>query len=484
MRAGRREPATCGKRASFCPSDRSDTWMGERHRRVGDVVDDVPVGRFHWLVVAIVGGTWAAMAVSILAISFTLPTFIERWALSGFSAGVLGSASLLGMLVGNTVGGWYADRAGRKRTLVGSIVTFSTFTAVTAFAGGVHSAVAIRFLTGIGLGGALVSGTSYLAELVPARVRGRYVAFLEAGYSVGAVVLVIVAWVVLSVLGSPDGTVADVAAWRVFFAVGIAPIGLAVAVARLLPPSPHFLARQGRAAAATDALKTIAARTGGDPSAITGPWRVADGDDLGYRRLLGPELLGTTVLVASLWAVINLTFYGVFTWLPDTVAAAGYAENLYRFLFVVTVFQFAGQVTAAVLIEVVGRKWTLGGFTSLGGVGVLLFAGAVPGAGIDLGASRTAVFLLGLFVTGFAVLGAWAVLYAYTSEVFPTAVRSTGLGLTGSVGKVAAVAGPVFFGTLTRFGYLVALAPVAAALVLAGIALLVFGTETRGETLL
>ena len=147
-------------------------------------------------------------------------------------------------------------------------------------------------------------------------------------------------------------------------------------------------------------------------------------------------------------------------------------------------FQLIGQCSAAVLIEVIGRKWTLGGFTGLGGVGILLFAGAVPGAGIDFGASRTAVFLLGLFVMGFAVLGAWAVLYAYTSEIFPTEVRSTGLGFTGSVGKVAAVAGPVFFGTLTRFGYLVALAPVAVSLVLAGVALLVWGSETKGETLL
>jgi len=458
--------------------------MGGQAQRVGDVVDEVPVGRFHRLVVAIVGGTWAAMAISILAISFTLPTFIERWTLSGFSAGVLGSASLLGMLAGNTLGGWYADRAGRKRTLVGSIVVFSTFTAATAFGVGVYSVIALRILTGVGLGGALVAGTSYLAEVIPSKVRGRYITYLEASHSIGAMVAVVFAWTVLSVLGAPDGRVAGVAAWRVFFVIGIAPIGLAAVAARLLPRSPYFHARQGRTAAATDALETIAARTGGDLPAISGPWRVADADDLGYRRLFEPELLGTTALVASLWAVINLTFYGVFTWLPDTVAAAGYADDLYRFLFVVTVFQLVGQCTAAVLIEVIGRKWTLGGFTSLGGVGILLFAGAIPGAGIDFGASRTAVFLLGLFVTGFAVLGAWAVLYAYTSEIFPTEIRSTGLGFTGSIGKVAAVAGPVFFGTLTRFGYLVALAPVAVSLVLAGVALLVWGSETKGETLL
>lgn len=457
--------------------------MDGQEQRIGDVIDTIPVGRFHWLLMATVGGTWAAMAISILAIAFTLPTFIETWSLSGFSAGVLGSASLLGMLVGNTVGGWYADRAGRTRTLVISIATFSVFTALTALATGLYSAVALRFVTGIGLGGALVAGASYLVEQLPTHVRGRYVTYLEACYSVGSIVVVALAWVVLSVLAGPDGTIGGVAAWRVFFAAGIVPLGLAVVAFRVLPPSPYFLARQGRTAAATEALEAIAVRSRGGPPSISGPWRVADPDDVGYGRLFDPELLGTTVLIASLWVVINLAFYGIFTWLPDTVAAAGYAENLYRFLFVVTIFQLIGQLSAASLIEVLGRKWTLGGFTILGGAGIFLFAAAIPGAGIDLGVARTAVFLLGLFVMGFAVLGAWAVLYAYTSEVFPTEVRSTGLGLTGSIGKVAAAAGPVFFGTLTQFGYLAALAPVAVALFVAGGALLVWGSETKGQTL-
>lgn len=458
--------------------------MDGQGQRIGDVVDTIPVGRFHWLVMATVGGVWAAMAMSILAVSFALPTFIEIWNLSGFTAGVLGSASLLGMLVGNTVGGWYADRAGRKRTLVASVVTFSVFTALTALAVGLYSAIGLRFVTGIGLGGGLVAGASYLAEQLPSQVRGRFVTYLEACFSVGSIAVVALAWGVFSVLTGPDGTVGGVAAWRVFFAAGILPLGLAVVAARSLPRSPYFLARQGRTDAATEALETMAVLNRVELPSTSGPWRAADPDDTGYRRLFDPELVGTTVLLASLWVVVNLAFYGIFTWLPDTVANAGYADDLYRFLFVVTVFQLTGQLSAAYLIEVLGRKWTLGGFTILGGAGTLLFAAAIPGAGIDLGANRTAVFLFGLFVMGFAVLGAWAVLYAYTSEVFPTEVRSTGLGVTGSIGKVAAAAGPVFFGTLAQFGYLVALAPVAVSLFVAGVALLVWGVETKGRTLL
>lgn len=100
------------------------------------------------------------------------------------------------------------------------------------------------------------------------------------------------------------------------------------------------------------------------------------------------------------------------------------------------------------------------------------------------GRKRTLVISIATFSV-FTALTALAVgLYSAIGLRFVTEVRSTGLGLTGSIGKVAAAAGPVFFGTLTQFGYLVALAPVAVSLFVAGVALLVWGSETKGETLL
>ncbi|PSP84742.1 MFS transporter [Halobacteriales archaeon QS_1_68_17] len=455
--------------------------MDEGSQTVGDAIDEIPLGRFHRRLFLITGVLWAAMAVSVLGISFVLPTLIARWNLSGFAAGVLGSASLAGMMVGNTAGGWYADRAGRKRTLVVTVTVFPLFTALTALAVGLYSAVVLRFLTGVGLGGALVAGATYLAEYFPTENRGRYVTYLEAFFSVGSLVTVAAAWLVLRRLAT-DGTVWNVAAWRLYFAAGGIPILLALAIYWYLPASPYFLASKGRTEAATERLASVARENDAAAPSVGGSLSVGRSDEAGLRRLFDVDLRGTTLLMAGLWFGVNLAYYGIFTWLPSTVQAAGYVDSLYRYLFVVAVFQLLGQVSAAYLIEVIGRKWTVGSYMLLGGAATYLFASAIPDG--TTGTGDQTLFTVGLFAMGFALFGAWAVLYAYTAEIFPTEVRSSGLGFAGTVGKVAATAGPVLFGTLVQFGYLAALAPVTVVLVVAGLVLLAVGRETKDRTLI
>ncbi|MEA5386643.1 MFS transporter [Haloarculaceae archaeon H-GB11] len=248
-----------------------------------------------------------------------------------------------------------------------------------------------------------------------------------------------------------------------------------------LPKSPFFLAESGDVEGATDGLATVAEFNDAGLESMPNSLSVSETPNVGFSRLFDSDLRRTTLLMSGLWLAVNLAYYGIFTWLPTTVESAGYVANLYRYLFVVAIFQLSGQLSAAYLIEVVGRKWTLGSFLLLGGASTYLFASAIPnGAG---GGGNETLFKIGLYAMSFALFGAWAVLYAYTSEIFPTKVRSTGLGFTGSIGKVAATAGPIIFGTLAEFGYLVALAPVAFALVAVGVLLLLFGRETKGEIL-
>jgi len=454
-----------------------------REETVGEAIERVPFGRFHWLLLATTGGMWAAMSLGILGISFALPALVDAWGLSAPVAGALGSASLVGMFAGNVLCGRAADRVGRKRTLLVTVTTFSVFTAATALATGVYTAAALRFCTGVGLGGTLVVGASYLSELLPAENRGRYVTFLEVAFSVGSLAVVAVAWVVFAYLGA-SGRVLGVADWRVFFATGVVPLVLVFVVYAYLPRSPYFLAQAGAGEAAADELAAIASFNDDDAGALPERLSVADSPSVGFRRLFHVDLRGTTVLLASLWFGVNLAYYGIFTWLPTTVAAAGYAAHLYRRLLVVACFQLAGQLTAAYLIELVGRKRTLGALLVLGGAATLVFAVAIPGGpGATASGGAPTLFAVGLYAMAFALFGAWAVLYAYTAEVFPTRVRSTGLGFTGSVGKVAATVGPVAFGAFAGFGYLVVLAPLAVVLVAVGLGALAFGRETRGETL-
>ena len=175
---------------------------------ISRALDRIPVGRFHRRLLAICGSAWAFDGMEVIIISFTLPVLIGAWGLSGLSAGLLGSASLMGMIVGNWGWGWYADRYGRKPAFQWTVLTYSLFAGLTAFAVGFPSGFALRFLTGVGLGGALAVDTSYLSEHLPTDRRGRYLVYLDAFWPIGNVLAVILAWVFLSALASPAGTIA------------------------------------------------------------------------------------------------------------------------------------------------------------------------------------------------------------------------------------------------------------------------------------
>ncbi len=456
--------------------------MGESPTEIGDVIDDIPVGRFHRTLLVATGAVWASTAFGVLSISFVLPTLIQAWNLSGTAAGLLGSATLVGMIFGTPLGGRYADAVGRTTALAWIVTGFSVFTALTALATGLYSALIFRFLTGLAVGGTISVASSYLTEHLPTRSRGRYVAYLEVFYALGNIVTVAVAWVVLSVLPA-GGTVAGIAVWRLFFAVGLAPIVFVPVIYWRFSESPYFLAREDSQAAG-DRLAAIAREADIAPDRIDDAVRAGRETETSFARLFDPDLRRTTLLLSVAWFGLNFGYYGVFIWLPDTVAASGYVGNIYAYLFAVGVFQLFGVLGAAAIIDSVGRRLTLGGSLTLSGVFTFLFASALPGVGLDLGLSGRLPFLFGMLAMGFFLFGAFAVMFPYTSESFPTEVRGTGIGFTAGMGKFAAVASPVVVGALAGYGHLVALAPTALALLVAGTVLLLFGEETKDRTLI
>ena len=456
---------------------------------ISRALDRIPVGRFHRRLLAICGSAWAFDGMEVIIISFTLPVLIGAWGLSGFSAGLLGSASLMGMIVGNWGWGWYADRYGRKPAFQWTVLTYSLFAGLTAFAVGFQSGFALRFLTGVGLGGALAVDTSYLSEHLPTDRRGRYLVYLDAFWPIGNVLAVILAWVFLSALASPAGTIAlpvlgEVAGWRLLFASAAFPAFMVFVIRWQLAETPYFLARQGRIDEANARLEAIAEENGQEASLIE-----ADGVEPepapSFSRLFAPDVRRQTLMIGAAWFAINFGYYGVFIWLPQTVGAAGVVGNIYLYFLLIAVVQVPGYLSAAYLVDAVGRKPTLGVYLVLSGVFTFVFAATMPDVALfGVGFAGVWPFLGGLLAASFFGLGAWGAIYAYTPELFPTEARGTGMGYAGGVGKVAAVVGPILAGVLVGSGYLAALTPLALAFALGGLVVLAFGRETRGEPLL
>jgi len=275
----------------------------------------------------------------------------------------------------------------------------------------------------------------------------------------------------------------DVPAWRYFYVVAAAPLVLVAVIHYTVPESPYYLVAHGEAGRASERLQAIAAENDADLSVSPTELDTREGVPTGFSRLFDPDVRATTLLTTLLWFALNFGYYGVFIWLPDTVEAAGYVGGLYAYLFVVMVFQMLGVGAASLVVDRIGRKRTLAVAFTMAGVSTAVFTVAIPGVDLGLGVGGREPFLAGLFATGFFIFAIFAVIFGYTTELFPTEVRSTGLGFSGGVGKVAAVVGPVMVGALVNFGYLAALAPFVVALLLAGVVVGLFGRETMGESL-
>jgi putative MFS transporter len=420
--------------------------------------------RFHRKAVLITGAAWTFVAMEILLVGFVAPIFTDLWDLNGRMQGLVNSAALAGALAGSLTLGRLADQIGRRGIFQFSILWYAVFTATTALAWGPWSVMAFRFLAGLGLGGMLVVDPSMLAEYLPPQRRGRFLVFLDFFWPIGLLLATGLSYLFLDQIGGDWS-------WRYLFLAASFPAFMAFAVRLTLPESPYFLARKGRTQEAADVLGEITGeRVDADAFAVPPEPRSS------LRELLAPGLRRTSATMAAVWIALNISYYGLFLWLPFVVEFDKFDLNVYALLALSALSQFPGYAAAIWLVERIGRKPTLASFLLLGGLSAYAFAVA----------DSPTAHVAALFFVGFFNLGAWGAVYPYTSELFPTRVRSTAFGMLEGVGKTAAIAGPYIFGNLKDWtgGTTWSLTFVALVMGAGGVVAALFGRETRGSKLL
>ena len=437
-------------------------------RNVEEVLREGGLSRFHRKAVLVTGAAWTFVAMEILLVGFVAPIFAGLWSLDGRMQGLVNSAALAGSLCGSLVLGRAADRIGRRAIFQYSILWYAIFTALTALAWGPWSVMAFRFLAGLGLGGMLVVDPSMLTEYLPPQRRGRLLVFLDFWWPVGLLLATGLSYLFLG----PSFDRFGAWSWRYLFLAAAFPAFLAFVVRRTLPESPYFLARQGRS---QEAAKVLTEITGHEvePGEFAAPEEERTSS---VRELFAERLRGRAVTTALIWIALNISYYGLFLWLPFVLQAEkDFSVNVYLLLTLSALSQFPGYAAAIWLVERIGRKPTLAAFLVLGGVSAYAFAAA----------SSQDVYVTALFFVGFFNLGAWGAVYPYTSETFPTRLRSSAFGLMEGVGKAAAIAGPYIFGNLNDATGSTTWSLTFVAIVMAagGIVAAVFGRETRGRAL-
>lgn len=437
-------------------------------------LDRLPVRPFHWRVTLIAGLGWMFDAMDVTLIAFIVVALRQSWNLGPDQVRWVLVMGFVGMFIGAALAGMLADRYGRRPLLVLSLLLFSIATGLSAFAPMLLVLYGLRFLAGLGLGGELPVASTLIAELAPAAQRGRLVVILESFWGWGSILAALLAFLLIPRFG-----------WQAGFLAGALPAFYAFYLRRHLPESPRFLLRAGRAQEAAAVLHQMGVSvTGQQLHAAVG--QVATESALGrLRQLWAPTLRRRTLLLWVLWFGMVYAFYGITAWLPTLLATHGYPiTQTFGIVLLITLAQAPGYLAAAWLIEHLGRKWTLVGFLALYGVAAI-FLGQY---GFVRGAALTEVVVWGALVQFFS-LGAWGIIYTYTPELYPTAIRGTGSGWAATVGRLGGIAGPFVVPWLLdpagvmRLDARLVLTMFAVTLAIVTVTVALLGEETRGRSL-
>ena len=427
-------------------------------------MEEIPLSRFHWRLLLLTGFGWLFDAMDTGLVSFVMPLIAKEWGLSSQELGWIGSIGLLGMAVGAVIAGWAADRIGRRKLFMATLVIYSLATAACAFAPGKTSLLALRFLTGVGLGGQLPVAVTLVSEYAPAAQRGKLVVLLESFWALGWLAASLAAYFIIPVYG-----------WTSAFLLGGLPLFYLGLLWRYLPESVRYLVAKGRTEDAQRLVRQMESDAGLPAVALSVSQRPAAATGT-LLDLWQSRFFRSTLVLWIVWFGLVFSYYGMFTWLPTLMVQKGYPiVKTFEFMLLLTLAQIPGYAAAAMLVDRLGRRGTLAAFLAGCAVSAWLFSRAE-------GAS--AIWWWGSLMSFFN-LGAWGVIYTYTPEVYPTRFRAMGAGWAGAVGRCGGMLAPVSVGWLLSVGWdmenLFFL--FAAVLMVIAFVLYLWGRETMGQAL-
>ena len=421
------------------------------------------VGRFQYRIFMIFGLVWLADAMQVLSIGFSAPSIAKTFGLTMPQALQTGTLFFVGMLIGAFVFGRLADRIGRRPVLMMAVAIDACFGVASSFAPDFTWLLALRFLTGIGVGATLPVDYTMMAEFLPSDRRGRWLVLLESFWALGTICLAVLAlW---AVQWGDD-------AWRVIFFVTGLPALIGVVLRFYIPESPMYLHRSGKLEEARAVLARVA-RTNGcavDIPALQPERR----QKTSLLSLFKDGLRRRSVSLFLAWALISIAYYGVFVYLPIKLGAEGFGfMRGQEFLIVLALVQLPGFALAAYGVERWGRKPTLVGFLLLSSIGCL---------GYSLG-NATALVVGSTLLMSFALLGTWGALYAFTPEVYPTRLRASGMGMAGAVARFGGLFAPAIVAPVMATHFTLALVMLSSLLLAGAVAILCVDTESRQRAL-
>jgi MFS family permease len=400
---------------------------------------EAPLESRRALVAAALG--WMLDSFDVMLYALVLAALMNDLGIDKPTAGFLQSLTLAASAIGGIFFGVIADRYGRTRALIGSVIVYSVFTAACGLAQTVWQLAIFRVCLGIGMGGEWASGAALVSETWPAEHRGKALGLMQSAWAIGYGLAAIVNMLVLPVWG-----------WRAVFFVGVAPALFTIWVRRHVPEPALWRART--------------AERRDTPS--------------GFRELFSPRFRRFTVALTLMNACTLFAWWGFNLWIPAFLSLPVHeggvglsARTMSLLVVVMQVGMWFGYVTFGFVSDVVGRRRSYVAY--LLAAAVLMFAYATA-------RDPRVLLVLGPFVAFFGT-GYYTGFGAVTAEIFPTRFRATAQGFCYNMGRIASAAAPIVVGSLAQTRGFDAAFSVAAVAFLAAASLWVFIPETRGRAL-
>lgn len=352
---------------------------------------------------------WALDGLDVMIYPLVIGTIIAMWHIAEGTAGMAVTITLLTSAVGGWLAGFFADRIGRVITLQVTIIWFSVFSLLCAFAQNFEQLMIFRALLGLGFGGEWAAGAVLLGETIRAQYRGRAVGCVQAGYAIGWGGAVL-AQAILFTLVDPE------IAWRYMFVVGAFPALLI-----------FYIRRHVKEPEIAKKTRMEAKKTGHSPKI----WEIFKGD-----------ILSTTIFASIASAGCQGGYYAITTWVPRYLTTERGLSILSStgYLFTLIVGSFVGYLVGAWMSDRFGRRMLFLVF-SLGAIVVVLVYTLIP-------FSNTMLWFLG-FPLGFFSSGYFSGMGAFLTELFPTRLRGSGQGFCYNFGRGLGALFPTFVGYLS-----------------------------------
>lgn len=428
-------------------------------------VQRLPIGKFHYSLLVMIGLGWMFDAMDTGLISFILAKMAEDWNMTPAEKGMVVSIGFVGMAIGAVFSGGLADKIGRKTVFATTLVIYSLATAACAFVPNLTWLLVFRFIVGLGLGGQLPVAVTLVSEYIPAHVRGRFIVLLESFWGLGWLCAALVSYFVIPKFD-----------WHTAFLIGGLPALYALVIWKKVPESIPYLINRGRIAEAHALVQKFERQCGVEVIEQIEVQPVAAKQHISFTQLWSGPFARRSLMLWLIWFGIVYSYYGIFTWLPSLLVQQGYSiVQSFEYVLGMILAQLPGYIAAAWLVEKLGRKATLAGFIGMCAVSAYFFGQA----------DSVAMIMFWGCLMSFFNLGAWGVLYTYTPEQYPTNIRAFGSGWASAIGRMGGIVAPmvVTHMMVMQNGFSYVFMMFTAVLLAVALVIVVLGEETKGRTL-